>query len=524
MTLQDDPDQRPGLAVNHYELGETIGSGSFGKVKKARHKITGHEVAIKILNRKKIKSMEVVNKTRREIENALRFRHPHIIKMYQVHSSPTDLFLVMEYVPGGELFDYICANGRLPEDESRRFFQQIISGVDCCHRQKVVHRDLKPENLLLDKNMNVRIADFGLSNILTDGEFLRTSCGSPNYAAPEVISGKLYAGPEVDIWSCGVILYALLCGTLPFDDDNHTRLFAKIKRGNYETPANIKNSPVESLIAHMLKTNSMERATIKDILEHPWFRVNLKDYLFPAPGQQLQMGIDVEACQEVASKFGVCPDIVRQIVEEHLESPDLNQNEDPSRYLVAYRLIIDGKILQSQEPDFYLAPNKTSLLNLNVPKKAHPERMHELLDSGPADMVGAGQQMTKTASTRQRPRSKWHLGIRSQSNSMHVMKEVYRSLHELGFLWRNISFFRIRVKMDSKRYPGRHEKMNITLYRSPRCSERSPDYLLDFSSCQMENEREQSGDNSDGVTSHSTMEFFEMCSKIINKLAMQGNN
>ncbi len=101
------------------------------------------------------------------------FRHPHIIKMYQVHSSPTDLFLVMEYVPGGELFDYICANGRLPEDESRRFFQQIISGVDCCHRQKVVHRDLKPENLLLDKNLNVRIADFGLSNILTDGEFLR---------------------------------------------------------------------------------------------------------------------------------------------------------------------------------------------------------------------------------------------------------------------------------------------------------------------------------------------------------------
>ena len=145
---------------------------------------------------------------------------------------------------------------QLSEDKARRFFQQIMSGkfdwfiwfiycpafpfenstpifrslgVEYCHRHNVVHRDLKPENLLLDQNLNVKIADFGLSNMMTDGEFLRTSCGSPNYAAPEVISGKLYAGPEVDIWSCGVILYALLCGTLPFDDEHVPTLFRKIK-------------------------------------------------------------------------------------------------------------------------------------------------------------------------------------------------------------------------------------------------------------------------------------------------------
>lgn len=127
--------------------------------------------------------------------------------------------MIMEYVSGGELFDYIVKHGKLQEHEARRFFQQIISGVDYCHRHMIVHRDLKPENLLLDHNMHVKIADFGLSNMMLDGEFLRTSCGSPNYAAPEVISGKLYAGPEVDIWSCGVILYALLCGTLPFDGE-----------------------------------------------------------------------------------------------------------------------------------------------------------------------------------------------------------------------------------------------------------------------------------------------------------------
>lgn len=147
----------------------------------------------------------------------------------KVISTPTDIFMVMEYVSGGELFDYIVKHGKLTEDKARRFFQQIMSGVEYCHRHNVVHRDLKPENLLLDQNLNVKIADFGLSNVMNDGEFLRTSCGSPNYAAPEVISGKLYAGPEVDIWSCGVILYALLCGTLPFDDEHVPALFRKIK-------------------------------------------------------------------------------------------------------------------------------------------------------------------------------------------------------------------------------------------------------------------------------------------------------
>ena len=138
--------------------------------------------------------------------------------VYEVIDSPTDIFMIMEYVDGGELFDYLVANGRLAEREARAFFQQIISAISYCHQHQVVHRDLKPENLLLDSKYNVKVADFGLSNMITDGDFLKTSCGSPNYAAPEVISGRLYAGPEIDIWSCGVILYALLTGRLPFDD------------------------------------------------------------------------------------------------------------------------------------------------------------------------------------------------------------------------------------------------------------------------------------------------------------------
>nr|KYP60401.1 SNF1-related protein kinase catalytic subunit alpha KIN10 [Cajanus cajan] len=143
--------------------------------------------------------------------------HHHIIRLYEVVETPTDIYVVMEYVKSGELFDYIVEKDYLIK---LMLWKQIISGVEYCHRNMVVHRDLKPENLLLDSKFNIKIADFGLSNIMRDGHFLKTSCGSPNYAAPEVISGKLYAGPEVDVWSCGVILYALLCGTLPFDDEN----------------------------------------------------------------------------------------------------------------------------------------------------------------------------------------------------------------------------------------------------------------------------------------------------------------
>ncbi|PNX71996.1 SNF1-related protein kinase, partial [Trifolium pratense] len=171
--------------LQHYKMGKTLGIGSFGKVKIAEHVLTGHKVAIKILNRRKIKNMEMEEKVRREIKILRLFMHHHIIRLYEVVETTTDIYVVMEYVKSGELFDYIVEKGRLQEDEARSFFQQIISGVEYCHRNMVVHRDLKPENLLLDSKWSVKIADFGLSNIMRDGHFLKTSCGSPNYAAPE---------------------------------------------------------------------------------------------------------------------------------------------------------------------------------------------------------------------------------------------------------------------------------------------------------------------------------------------------
>lgn len=266
------------LKIGPYFLGKTLGVGSFGKVKLGQHEKCGQKVAVKILNRKKIHFLGMSIKVKREIELLKIFIHPHIIRLFEIIHTKSDIFMVTEYINGGELFDYIIENGRLTESESRRFFQQMISGIEYCHRKMVVHRDLKPENLLLDSHLNIKIADFGLSNIVQDGIFLKTSCGSPNYAAPEVISGRPYLGPEVDIWSCGIIMYALLCGSLPFDDENIPNLFKKIRGGIYILPSYLTDLS-RDLIAKMLITNPLLRISITEIREHHWFKIRLPKYL-----------------------------------------------------------------------------------------------------------------------------------------------------------------------------------------------------------------------------------------------------
>ncbi|XQJ28765.1 5'-AMP-activated protein kinase catalytic subunit alpha, putative [Leishmania guyanensis] len=264
----------PEQMIGSYVIRETIGRGSFGKVKKGRHVHTGEYVAIKILNRQKLKSANMDRKIHREIEILQLFSHPNICRLYEVISTPTDMYLIMEYVEGGELYDYIVQKGRVRESEARYIFQQIVCAIEYCHHFRVVHRDLKPENILLGTGLQVKLIDFGLSNITKDGEFLATSCGSPNYAAPEVISGKLYFGPEVDVWSCGVILYALLCGCLPFDEDSIPLLFSKIKKGKYAMPSNMQAGPRE-LIQQILVVDPLVRLTVPQIRDNAWFNQRL---------------------------------------------------------------------------------------------------------------------------------------------------------------------------------------------------------------------------------------------------------
>lgn len=221
----------------------------------------------------------------------------------------------------------------MPEESARRFFQQIISALDYCHRHNIVHRDLKPENVLLDEKQNVKIADFGLSNIMKDGEFLKTSCGSPNYAAPEVISGKYYAGPEVDIWSCGVILYVMLCGRLPFDDEYIPNLFKKINGGIFTLPSFLSHD-TRHLLSIMLIVDPLKRATIAEIRQLDWFKKDLADYLEPLlDSDEVFEPILDEVKEDVAKKLGFSSDVVNYALSE----PNNNQIK------VAYQLLMDKR-------------------------------------------------------------------------------------------------------------------------------------------------------------------------------------
>ncbi|CAF0977848.1 unnamed protein product [Rotaria magnacalcarata] len=494
------------IRIGHYILNETLGTGSFGKVKKAYHQLTRHTVAIKIVNRTKIKQLDVVGKIRREIQNLRLFRHPHIIKLYQVISTPTDIFMVMEYVSGGELFDYIVKKGKLTEAEARPFFQQIISGVDYCHRHMVVHRDLKPENLLLDDASHVKIADFGLSNMMKDGELLKTSCGSPNYAAPEVVSGELYAGQEVDIWSCGIILYALLTGTLPFDDDNVQVLFKKIRSGIFPVPDYLNPSVVD-LLQKMLTVDPVRRATIKEIREHEWFKVNLPDYLFPKTCEEGTNIIDLDAIQEVCEKFGVTETEVQDA---------LMVNDRHDQLVIAYHLIIDNKRIWNEArkveiADFFAAssPPPSAFLSMtpnsssgrspspfkSTPVRSHPEKMPALKDlSVTLDPIDTNSSQSSSSHNRKLSSSatppptatgtgaaslkkaKWHLGIRSQSKPQDIMNEVFKAMKELGMEWKycNNSMYSLRTRRKVNN-TNRYVKLGLQLYQVDHRS-----YLLDF--------------------------------------------
>lgn len=280
------------VKIGPYFLGKTLGVGSFGKVKLGEHELCDQKVAIKILNKKKIQLLKMNEKVKREITVLNISNHPHIIRLFEVINTSSDIYVITEYISGGELFDYIAGKGRLSEDESRRFFQQMISGVEYCHQNMIVHRDLKPENLLLDAHFNVKIADFGLANVIQDGSCLTTSCGSPNYAAPEVILGNSYLGPEVDIWSCGIVMFALLCGSLPFDDEKISNLYRKIQGGVFSFPDHVSDSG-RNLINQILTTDPTKRISIQGIRQHPWFHTRLPRYLSFPSARKTQLGTQV---------------------------------------------------------------------------------------------------------------------------------------------------------------------------------------------------------------------------------------
>ncbi|OAJ43589.1 hypothetical protein BDEG_26934 [Batrachochytrium dendrobatidis JEL423] len=270
----DAPDSE--ITVGNYRLEKTIGQGTYGKVRLGVHTLTDEKVAVKVIEKSQIQSGKQVARLQREIRFLKLLNHPHIVKVHDVVETNDFIYIVMEYAVGGELFDYIVAHKRVKEKEARSFFRMVLSAVDYCHQNAVIHRDLKPENLLLDSKKSIKIIDFGFGNNFTQNGLLDTFCGSPFYAAPEMILGKKYEGPEVDMWSLGVILFALLCGHLPFDDDNMKELYKKISTGSYKCPDYLMPN-ARHLIGRLITVEPKKRATLAEVLSHPW--VN-EDYEF----------------------------------------------------------------------------------------------------------------------------------------------------------------------------------------------------------------------------------------------------
>ncbi|XP_053334316.1 serine/threonine-protein kinase MARK2 isoform X15 [Clarias gariepinus] len=273
--------------IGKYRLLKTIGKGNFAKVKLARHVLTGKEVAVKIIDKTQLNSSSL-QKLFREVRIMKLLNHPNIVKLFEEIETEKTLYLVMEYASGGEVFDYLVAHGRMKEKEARAKFRQIVSAVQYCHQKFIVHRDLKAENLLLDADMNIKIADFGFSNEFTLGNKLDTFCGSPPYAAPELFQGKKYDGPEVDVWSLGVILYTLVSGSLPFDGQNLKELRERVLRGKYRIPFYM-STDCENLLKKFLILNPTKRGSLEQqIMKDRWMNVGYEDdellpYIEPQP-------------------------------------------------------------------------------------------------------------------------------------------------------------------------------------------------------------------------------------------------
>jgi len=325
--------------MTQYDIGAQIGEGTFGKVKLAIHKLTNEKVAIKILDKYKIKNEENQKRIDNEIEVLKRVNHHNIIRLYTTIENDSKIFIIQEYVPGCDLFEYIHKNKKLSEKEACLLYQQIISGVEYLHNLGIIHRDLKPENILLTNSKVLKIIDFGLSKLDSKNELLNTHCGSPCYASPEMVEGKSYKGLPADIWSSGIILYIMLAGHLPFNELTNKKLYTKIRAGKYTIPKELSHE-VKDLIKKLLEINPRKRIKISEIKEHPWF--NLKNKMF-----SMHDGIDI-----TKTVIPIDEDIIEEMKEigfNKMQIRDTILRNLHNNISTTYYLLLGKKIKQKKE-------------------------------------------------------------------------------------------------------------------------------------------------------------------------------
>ncbi|XP_073249310.1 serine/threonine-protein kinase MARK2-like isoform X2 [Porites lutea] len=410
--------------IGKYRLIKTIGKGNFAKVKLAKHVPTGKEVAIKIIDKTQLNPSSL-QKLFREVRIMKFLDHPNIVKLYEVIETDKTLYLVMEYASGGEVFDYLVAHGRMKEKEARAKFRQIVSAVQYCHQKHVIHRDLKAENLLLDGDMNIKIADFGFSNEFTPGNKLDTFCGSPPYAAPELFQGKKYDGPEVDVWSLGVILYTLVSGSLPFDGQNLKELRERVLRGKYRIPFYM-STDCENLLKRFLVLNPTKRSRLEQIMSDKWMNLgydnqDLKPYCEPTPDFKderrieimLQMGFSRDEIQEALANNRYDEVMATYLLlDERRQKLTLNGSSDP--------------LMESTS-----APRPSTSMPSGVPAPIRPSRASARRERGERELprraatesggTAGGQAKPVVRSERDRP------GVRTVPNDERVSSSIGRA-------------------------------------------------------------------------------------------------
>ena len=263
----------------HYKIQRKLGEGNFSTVKLASHSLTGEKVAIKILEKTKVTKLEEKERINRELAIMKKLNHYNIVKLYQIVETKLTIYLIQENVPGKEFMEYLTKKGKLKEVDACKFFHQIISGLEYMHKCGVAHRDFKPENILITKDDTVlKIIDFGLGNIYKHNQLLKTACGSPCYAPPEMIKEESYDGAKSDIWSSGIILYLMLCGKLPFYHEQNEIMYEKILSGKFEHPSHLSEN-AKDLLDKIIEVDPKKRLNFEEIKSHPWFNIINKNEL-----------------------------------------------------------------------------------------------------------------------------------------------------------------------------------------------------------------------------------------------------
>ena len=369
------------LSQINFKMGKKLGEGRFSIVKLATHSLTNQPVAIKILDKTKIASLEDKERINREIKIMKKINHFNITKLYTIIETKCIIYLVQEYVQGKELNDYLYTKGKLTEPDACKFFHQIISGLSYLHYIGIAHRDFKPENILLtNDNKILKIIDFGLGNLYKKGQLLKTGCGSPCYIPPEMIKEERYNAEKTDIWSAGIILYLMLCGHLPFYEEDNQLMFDKIIKGDYEIPKFLSDE-ARDIIKKILEVDPEKRLNFEEIKNHPWFNIINKKYM-------IYKGFDIDA-----DIIPVDEDIIEQ-----MEKIGINKIE--TRYHVLknyhnkittiYNLLLKKKIDSGKKS---VSDMQSDLYNEYINNKKNKIIYYGNLDSVLKNRIGNGNQI-----------------------------------------------------------------------------------------------------------------------------------